>query len=158
VEVAAMTGRCGRRIRAGLPAHVFLFYFENEDTVTPVATATGHAGRAVAVGYAPGGITISRSGATAYVTGTISGTVTPIDTRSGRAAAPVSVGRYRYPVGIALAPSGGTAVVLDGYAGRITLIDTRTDKAAAPIKVGRFPIAVAFAAPFGSSFGLPFGR
>jgi len=58
----------------------------DSDAVTPIATATGDPGRRIAVGYAPAAVTISRSGRTAYVVNTISGTVTPIAVATGRAA------------------------------------------------------------------------
>ena len=50
--------------------------------------------------------------------------VTPIDTRTDTAAAPIQVGGY--PVAIGLTSDGRTAVVLDTYAGRATLVNTLT--------------------------------
>ncbi|MGH3255622.1 MAG: YncE family protein [Streptosporangiaceae bacterium] len=57
----------------------------NSDEVTPIVTATGRAGRAVAVGYSP--VAVETSGATAYVVSSIAGTVTPLAAASGRAGA-----------------------------------------------------------------------
>jgi hypothetical protein len=69
---------------------------------------------------------IAISGSTAYVVNTISGTVTPVSTRTGHAGPPIPAGVYNYPTAITVAPGGGTAVVVGTYAGKITLIDTRT--------------------------------
>ncbi len=78
---------------------------------------------------------------------TITGTVTPISTSSGRAGGraghPISVGAYSYPTSITLAPGGGTAVVLGTYDGTVRLLNTRTHAAAKPIKVGGLPVAAA---------------
>jgi YVTN family beta-propeller protein len=81
------------------------------------------------------------SGAAAYVVNSISGTVTPLSTATGRAGSALSVGLYSYPTDVAV--SGSTAVVIDSYAGQISLIDTGTGHVFAPITVGNFPVAVA---------------
>jgi YVTN family beta-propeller protein len=93
----------------------------------------------IPVGYSPDAIAVS--GATAYVVNTIDGTVTPVNTRTGRAARPLSVGLYSYPTAITLHDQ--TAIVLDSYAGQVSLIDTRTGRVYAPVNVGLFPAAVA---------------
>ena len=76
---------------------------------------------------------------------TISGTLTPIATASGRRGRPVSVGLYSYPTTIGLAPGGKTAVVLDTYGGQVSLVNTRTHRARPPVTVGGYPVAVAIA-------------
>ena len=105
----------------------------NSDEVTrlgsPTATRVGHSPAAIAV-----------SGSTAYVVNTIDSTVTPLNTRTGKAAKPFSVGAYTYPTAIAL--SGATAIVVEPYGYSVDLIDTRTNHAYAPIAVGAFPDAV----------------
>jgi DNA-binding beta-propeller fold protein YncE len=83
------------------------------------------------------------SGTTAYVVNSISGTVTPLATASGRVGTPISVGLYSYPT--VLAVSGSTAVVLDTYAGQVSLVNTKTRHVFAPLTVGNFPVAVAIA-------------
>lgn len=75
---------------------------------------------------------------------TISGTVTPVGTATGRAGRPIPVGRYAYPTTIALAPGGTTAVVASPYAGRVTLVNTRT-RHTTPVTTGSYPVAVAIA-------------
>ncbi|HTU07798.1 MAG TPA: alkaline phosphatase family protein, partial [Trebonia sp.] len=87
------------------------------------------AGTATRVGYSPDAIAVS--GTTAYVVNTIAGTVTPLDTSTGQAAAPLSVGLYSYPTSVVI--TGKTAVVLDTYAGQLSLINTATRHVAAPI-------------------------
>ena len=57
---------------------------------------------------------------------TIDSTVTPVDTRTGRAGAPLSVGAYTYPTAIRLA--GQTAVVVEPYGYTVTLIDAKTGR------------------------------
>jgi DNA-binding beta-propeller fold protein YncE len=86
---------------------------------------------------------MSGSGAVAYVVNTISGTLTPLSVRTGRAGPPISVGTYAYPTAIAL--TGHTAVVAGTYAGRAALVDLRTRRTIARIKTGRYPVAVAIA-------------
>jgi YVTN family beta-propeller protein len=86
-------------------------------------------------------VTMLTSGAAAYVVSSISGTVTPLSTATGRAGPALSVGLYSYPTGVAV--SGSTAVVIDSYAGQISLINTATGHVFAPITVGNFPVAVA---------------
>ena len=114
------------------------------DTVTPVATRTGRPGRPITVGYSPASVTISPSGAVAYVVNTISGTVTRISTATGRAGRGISVGLYDYPLAVDLGPSGD-ALVLDTYAGQVTPVDTATGHVYPAITVGDFPVAAAIA-------------
>ena len=76
---------------------------------------------------------------------TISGTLTPLDIRTGRAGRPISVGSYSYPLNVAFVPGRATAVVLDTYSGKVTLVNTRTRRALRPIKVGSYPVAMAIA-------------
>ena len=90
------------------------------------------------VGYSPAAIAVS--GSTAYVVNTIDSTVTPLNTRTGKAAKPFNVGAYTYPTAIAL--SGTTAIVVEPYGYSVDLIDTRTNHAYPPIPVGAFPDAV----------------
>jgi YVTN family beta-propeller protein len=115
----------------------------DSDAVIPIGAGTGRAHRAIGVGYSPAAIAIS--GTTAFVVNTISGTVTPVSTRTGRAGPPIPAGVYNYPTAITLAPSGGTAVVVGTYAGKVTLIDTHTRRAIAQVKVGSYPVAAAVA-------------
>jgi hypothetical protein len=65
---------------------------------------------------------------------------TPLNTRTGKAAKPLSVGTFTYPTVITL--SGATAIVIEPYGYSVSLIDTRTNHAYPPITVGAFPDAV----------------
>jgi hyaluronoglucosaminidase len=121
------------------------------DTVTPISAATQTADAAIPAGYVPDALVITPNGREVYVVdgnsdeitpaNSISGTVTPLATASGRAGPPISVGLYSYPT--ALAVTGSTAVVLDTHAGQVSLINTRTRQVFAPVTVGNFPEAVA---------------
>ena len=95
------------------------------------------------VGISPEAVALSRSGATAYVVNTISGTITPVDVASGHTGKAISVGTYAYPTQIIPASDGRTAVVLGTYAGTVRLFDTRSRAASSPIKVGALPVAAA---------------
>ena len=107
-----------------------------------MSTATGRPGRAIGVGYAPASVTVS--GSAAYVVNTISGTVTPVSTSTGRAARALSVGLYDYPLAIDFA-TGSDALVLDTYAGQVPPVDTATGHVYPAITVGDFPVAAAIA-------------
>jgi YVTN family beta-propeller protein len=90
-------------------------------------------------------VTVSPSGATAYVVNTISGTVTPVSTGTGAPGGAIPVGLYEYPLAMAFAPDGNTALVLDTYAGQVTPVDPATGHPAAPITVGNYPVAAVIA-------------
>jgi YVTN family beta-propeller protein len=91
------------------------------------------------VGYSPTAIAVH--GGTAYVVNTISGTLTPVSTKTGQAATPLSVGKDSYPTAITFA--GKTGVVLDTYGGQVSLFTTSTGRVYKPVSVGDFPVAVA---------------
>jgi YVTN family beta-propeller protein len=79
------------------------------------------------------------------VVNTISGSVTPVSTLTGRAGTPIPVGIYTYPLAMAVTPSGDTAAVIGTYAGRVILVNTRTRRVTAKITVGRYPLTAAIA-------------
>ena len=113
------------------------------DSVIQIDTATRRATRPIAVGYSPEAVVISHR--IAWVANAISGTVTPINTRSRRAGHSVSVGVYAYPTAIALVPGEAKAIVVGTYGGKISLLNTRTGRRQAKTRVGRYPVAVAVA-------------
>jgi YVTN family beta-propeller protein len=90
-------------------------------------------------------VTVTKSGRTAFVVNTISGTLTPITLASAEAGKPVSVGLYSYPTAITLAPAGTTAVVVDTYGDQVTLVNTSSRRALKSIDVGGYPVAAAIA-------------
>ena len=71
----------------------------------------------------------------------VPGTVTPIDTASGVAGAPIKVGGV--PFTIAITPNGKTAYVTDISRNVVTPITTATNKPGKPIKVGDGPFSLA---------------
>ncbi len=83
----------------------------------------------------------SARGQTAYVTGTIIGKVTPIDTATNTAGPPIAVGSE--PVGIAITPDGSTAYVANFASNSVTPIDTATNTAGPAIAVGSEPTGIA---------------
>ena len=90
---------------------------------------------------------------TAYVAtggnfGSPNDTITPIDTATNTAGAPVTVGST--PVRIAITPSGATAYVVNQGSNSVTPVTTATGVAGAPIPVGSSPSAIAIT-PDGST-------
>jgi YVTN family beta-propeller protein len=112
---------------------------DGDSDIATVIDVPGGVVRHVGVGYSPDGVAVS--GSEAYVVNTISGTVTPIATSSGRRGPAVNVGAFSYPTGMVI--TGSTGVVLDTYGGQVSLFSTRTRHAYAPITVGDFPVALA---------------
>ncbi len=72
-------------------------------------------------------IAIAPDGATAYVTNSGVGKVTPIDVATGTPGPPITVGGY--PYAIAIAPDGATAYVTDIIGNIVTPIDLATQTA-----------------------------
>jgi YVTN family beta-propeller protein len=113
-------------------------------SVVDINTATRRATARVPVGYSPEAVVVSHR--IAWVANTISGTLTPVDTRRRRAEHAVSVGVYAYPTAIAVVPGADEAIVVGTYGGNISLVNTRTRRRQATTRVGRYPVAVAVAA------------
>jgi len=115
----------------------------NSDQLTRLGARTATRVGAVArVGYSPAAIAVS--GGTGYVVDTISGTVTPVDVATGKAARPLNVGLHDYPTVITL--TGQTAVILEPYGYSVVLINLKSRRVLRPITVGAFPTAVAITA------------
>jgi YVTN family beta-propeller protein len=140
-SVNTATGEPGRAVPAGYAPDALAATADgvyvvdgNSDRLTRLGART-----TIPVGYSPTAIAVH--GTTAYVVNTIDGTVTPVSTKTGRAARPLSVGLYSYPAAILVA--GQTAIVLDTYGGQVSLIDTATNRVYAPLNVGAFPTAAA---------------
>ncbi len=109
----------------------------NSDELTKLGAET-----TTRVGYSPDAIAVS--GTTAYVVNTIDSTVTPVDTRTGKAARPLNVGAYTYPTAIMVA--GQSAVVVEPYGYAVVVINLKTRHVYAPITVGGYPSAIAITA------------
>ena len=132
----AQAARARRSTTGSVPIPAWTAYIANLDdnTVTPINTATNTAGTPIPVGRAPVGIAITPNGDTAYVTNLNDGTVTPINTATNTAGTPIPVGIL--PFGIAITPNGATAYVAHEGNGTVTPIDTATNTVGAPIPVG----------------------
>jgi YVTN family beta-propeller protein len=78
---------------------------------------------------------------TTYAADYGSGTVTPVDTATGTAGPPITVGTG--PTGVAVTPDGATAYVANTSSGTVTPIDTATGTAGTPITVGTEPTGIA---------------
>jgi DNA-binding beta-propeller fold protein YncE len=165
------TGKVGRSLAAGTgPAGIAISPDEKTayvtdaggspigNTVTPINLKTGRAGKAIVVGAGPQGIAITPDGRHAYVadagaivtgqTGAIGHSVTPIDLKTGRALAPITVGNA--PVAIVISADGSTGYVANEYSGSVTPFSTANDTALTPIEMSGSPQALAIA-PNGSS-------
>jgi hyaluronoglucosaminidase len=75
---------------------------QQRGTVTPIATATNKAGRAIPVGRNPAAIAITPNGRTACVANALSDTVTPIATATSKAGNAIPAGQD--PTSIAITP------------------------------------------------------
>ncbi|HVB06707.1 MAG TPA: YncE family protein [Acidimicrobiales bacterium] len=121
------------------------------DTVTPINLKTHKALAPITVGGGPQGIVITPDGATAYVAnagGIVTGqnaplghTVTPIDLKSGKAGAPITVGNA--PTALAMTPDGATVYVANTGSGSVTPLTVAGNSAGVPITVNGSPQALA---------------
>ena len=90
-----------------------------------------------AIGTSPAQAISSR----AWTLYTVGSTVTPIDTATGTAGTPITVGSA--PYAIAITPDGATAYVTNTGNGTVTPIATATNTAGTPIPVGARPFGIA---------------
>jgi DNA-binding beta-propeller fold protein YncE len=89
------------------------FVAGEDDTVTPVSTATNRPGKAIKVGEGVDDIAITPNGKTAYVASFNAGTVTPIRIATNTAGKPVNVGTDLGPGTLAITPNGATVYAAD---------------------------------------------
>jgi YVTN family beta-propeller protein len=82
-----------------------------DDTVTPVSTATNRPGKVIRVGAGINVIAITPNGKTAYAASFNAGTVTPIRVATSTAGKPIDVGTDLGPITMAITPNGATAYV-----------------------------------------------
>jgi YVTN family beta-propeller protein len=109
--------------------------------VTPIDTATNHAGTPINVGAGPNGIAITPDGRTAYVANFDSDTVTLIDTATNTPATTLT--GFDRPSAIAITPDGSTAYVANWLTGTVTPVRTATNRRRTPIPVGAEPYDIA---------------
>jgi YVTN family beta-propeller protein len=86
-------------------------------------------------------VAVTPDAATAYVTNSSDGTVTPIDVATGTAETPIRVGDY--PDAISITPDGTTAYVTGLFEDAVTPIALATNTAGTPVAAGSGPVAVA---------------
>lgn len=84
-----------------------------DDTVTPVSTATNRPGKAIAVGQGIDAIAITPNGKTVYVASFNAGTVTPIRIAANAAGKPIDVGTDLGPDTLAITPNGAAVYAAD---------------------------------------------
>jgi YVTN family beta-propeller protein len=115
-------------------------------TVSVFGTVSG----AVAVGNDPTGVAVNPVGTKAYVTNSVDGTVSVIDTSNNTVTATVSVGNW--PWGVAVTPDGKKVYVANEESNTIPIIDTATNTVVATMGAGGLPIAFGnFIGPLPSS-------
>ncbi len=124
-------------------------------TVTPIDLVTGKPGGAINSGPGPGAVAVTPDGRWAYVansgapnnySGTVSGTVTPINTATNSPGRPIPVGPG--PMAIAITPNGQEAYVANAgwwnHPGRtVTPINLLTNRPGPAIPVGVGPLGIA---------------
>jgi DNA-binding beta-propeller fold protein YncE len=84
-------------------------------------------------------------GRTVYAVNTISGTLTPVSTATGRAGPAIGVGLYGYPLAMTLSPRGSRALVLDTYSGQAVVVSLATGRALRHVSVDAYPLAAVIA-------------
>jgi YVTN family beta-propeller protein len=112
----------------------YAYVADGAPEVLPIDTSSNSAVTAIPTGpggTTPAGIAITPDGATAYLTNTQNGTVTPVNLVTGRAGSPVPVGKD--PEGIAITPNGATAYVTAVLSGTVTPIRIADNSAGKPV-------------------------
>jgi YVTN family beta-propeller protein len=139
----ALTATAYLLVAAPLPAAAQIAYVTSigNGRVVSVDTVSGRQGPAIMV-PAPGGLAITPDGKTVYVTSNSGNSVTPIDTATNTAEAPIAIGGS--PNGIAVSPDGRTVYVTSANAHSVTPIDTATKLAGPAITVDQ-PTNIAIA-------------
>jgi sugar lactone lactonase YvrE len=80
---------------------------------------------------------------TAYVLNDGAGTVTAVDTSSGKVGATIALAKNSQPDAIAITPNGATLYAASAIFDNVTPITTATGAVGKPIKVGVYPEAIA---------------
>jgi len=95
------------------------------------------------VGTRPTGVAVRPDGAFAYVTNTLDGTISVVNTALNAAVATVSIGSMARPRGIAVTPDGSQAYVANRSAGSVSVIDLSSNVVIHTIPVPGSPTGVA---------------
>jgi YVTN family beta-propeller protein len=151
----AVTGLTAGRAAAGLPAGAqalargpVAYVDSGQDTVIPIRTATGTAGRPIRVA-GTGPIAVTPDGRTVYVASERPhGVVTPISTAANKAGKPIRAGDF--PGWLTVTPNGKIVYVANIDSDNVTAISTATNTVVKTIKVGDGPLQMAIT-PDGST-------
>ncbi|OUS97660.1 YncE family protein [Rhodococcus sp. NCIMB 12038] len=95
----------------------------------------------VTVGTSPTGVAANPAGTRVYVTNSVSGNVSVINTATNTVVATVKTGTT--PSAVAVNPTGTRAYVTNSSSGNVSVINTATNTVVATVKVGTTPNAVA---------------
>ncbi len=128
---------------ASLPVADVSSYASGGDFFTPINTITNTAAAPSGIisGNAARLIAIAPDGATAYVAGTNSGSVTPVFRATETGGPPVSIGGI--PDGVAISPNGATAYVTNLNSANVTPINVASNTAGSPISAGGGTVGIA---------------
>ncbi|QSE93891.1 hypothetical protein JWS13_37465 [Rhodococcus pseudokoreensis] len=97
----------------------------------------------VTVGTSPTGVAANPAGTRVYVTNSVSGNVSVINTANNTVVATVTTGTT--PNAVAVNPTGTRAYVTNSSSGNVSVIDTVTNKVVATVRVGTTPNAITVA-------------
>ncbi|GCE41726.1 hypothetical protein Rhow_005385 [Rhodococcus wratislaviensis] len=95
----------------------------------------------VTVGTSPTGVAANPAGTRVYVTNSVSGNVSVIDTTTNKVVATVKTGTT--PSAVAVNPTGTRAYVTNSSSGNVSVINTANNTVVATVKTGTTPSAVA---------------
>ncbi|MFC9358562.1 cytochrome D1 domain-containing protein [Rhodococcus sp. NPDC057014] len=95
----------------------------------------------VTVGTSPTGVAANPAGTRVYVTNSVSGNVSVIDTTTNKVVATVKTGTT--PSAVAVNPTGTRAYVTNSSSGNVSVINTANNTVVATVKTGTTPNAVA---------------
>jgi DNA-binding beta-propeller fold protein YncE len=147
--VSTATSRAGHKPWSlGLTPNGKILYAADlgSDTVVPITTATGRAGRPITVPRTPVQVAVAPDGRTAFVVSDPSdglhGWVTPVRVATGTTGKPVRVSLFLGT--LTFAPGGRTAWLPEVVNQDIVPISTATGRAGRPIRLPGYPTSIAF--------------
>ncbi|MBS1531541.1 MAG: gliding motility-associated C-terminal domain-containing protein [Bacteroidetes bacterium] len=127
------------------PAYEPVAYIANNfsDDVTLISTTAfnGPTPTTINVGQRPWGVALSPDYLKAYVTNSVSGTVSVISTSSNTVTATIPVGSS--PEGVVVSRDGNSVYVANELSGTVSVINTSTDMVTKTIPVGKNPTQMA---------------
>jgi YVTN family beta-propeller protein len=153
VPISATSNRPGRPIRVAGPRNGpedlavnpngKTVYTLDQDSVVPVITRTGTAGKAILKGTDPRSMVFGPNGKTGYVLASPN-EVFPVDTTTGKAGRPIFTGSGQADSwAMAILPDGRAIYVTNYGTGTVVPISTATRKAGKALHVGYEPTSIA---------------